>query len=561
MKKMLFLILLLVCFASMLPAQNFQWATRTGGDSGEWGSYVTTDAFENSYLAGNFKSTVDFDPTTGVFNVTALGLNDVFIRKLDPSGAFLWAKRIGDVNANVGVSSIVTNGSGLSVITGGFSGTVDFDPGSGTFYMNAGSAFNTFVMELDNNGNFVWARCFIDNTGSIARSSAVDNAGNIYTVGDYSSTIDLDPGTGVCNFSITGIYNEPFISKLDANGNFVWAKKLDVPNSSAYFLRVDVDAGNNLYVMGQFSGTIDFDPGPGVYNLNASSAGGFYLKLNANGNFSWVRDAVSGLSMDVTGAGMVYSTGSFWGMKDFDPGIPVFNLTSTGAQDGFVLKLDSSGNFVWARSFEGATSLSTSIGYCIKTDPWDNVFIYGQLQHTVDFNPGVGVYSLTANYDDAFYVKLNANGNFIKAFQTGASGDAVGSCIALTVNGNLYTTGSFIGTVDFDPSNAVFNLTTPSNTGYPDLYFRKFSSVLSVDEFANTDPDMEIFPSPFEEGFSLSSGEKGQMELYDVSGRVIYSSEISEGNNTVKPGPLAAGSYFVRVITPHFVSEKKTQKK
>jgi len=175
-------------------------------------------------------------------------------------------------------------------------------------------------------------------------SIALDAFGNVYTTGHFEGTADIDPGAGVFNLTSAGLY-DIFISKLDASGNFAWAKAMGGAGYE-YGLSIALDADGNVYTTGGFfSATVDFDPGGGVLNL--TSAGGydiFISKLDASGNFAWAK-AMGGTTRDQAGSialddsGNVYTTGYFHDTPDFDPGAGVFNLTSAGNSDIFVHKM------------------------------------------------------------------------------------------------------------------------------------------------------------------------------------------------------------------------------
>ncbi|MBL0048100.1 MAG: hypothetical protein IPP32_08410 [Bacteroidetes bacterium] len=94
--------------------------------------------------------------------------------------------------------------------------------------------------------------------------------------------------------------------------------------------------------------------------------------------------------------GNTYSTGSFRGTTDFDPGPGVYNLTSIGT-DMFILKLDPAGNFVWAKSIGGNLTGTNAAGRGITLDAFNNVYIFGYATYNsvVDYDPGPGVYTLT----------------------------------------------------------------------------------------------------------------------------------------------------------------------
>lgn len=94
--RLTFTIILLIFF-SYVEAQNvnFAWAKRIGSTSSEGSRSVAVDASGNSYITGYFAGTVDFDPGTGIFNLTSTGFEDIYVCKLDALGNFVWAKRMG----------------------------------------------------------------------------------------------------------------------------------------------------------------------------------------------------------------------------------------------------------------------------------------------------------------------------------------------------------------------------------------------------------------------------------------------------------------------------------
>src|SRR6185437_10093830 len=113
--------------------------------------------------------------------------------------------------------------------------------------------------------SFNWAKQMGGHTGDYAVSVAVDNQGNVYSTGVFSDTADFNPGVGVYNFISKG-QGDMFIQKVDANGNFLWAKQMGgIDNDWSYGISIDAD--KNVYTTGVFLDTVDFDPGAAVYNL------------------------------------------------------------------------------------------------------------------------------------------------------------------------------------------------------------------------------------------------------------------------------------------------------
>ncbi|MBK9221931.1 MAG: SBBP repeat-containing protein [Saprospiraceae bacterium] len=443
-----------------------------GNDSG--GKSIVVDANGNVYTTGYYQTTSDFDPGPGTFNLFNVGFTfrNVFISKLDPAGNFIWAKQLGDGSDEIGFS-IAVDANGNVYTTGYFQGIADFDPGPGTFNMSTGGYRKAFISKLDTSGSFLWAKQFIGGDDNVGNAIALDALGNVYTTGFFQETTDFDPGPGTFNLTAFGNH-DVYIAKLDPSGNLIWAKKmggnnLDDGNS------ISVDAMGNPYTTGFFQGTVDFDPGPGTFNMTAFGDRDIFVsKLDLSGNFVWAKKMGSdgtdiGYSITLDVNGNVYTTGSFSSTTDFDPGPGTFNLTSVAYQDIFVSKLDPSGNLIWAKQIGGSNH---DDGYSIAVDLTGNVYTTGHYNNYVDFDPGPGIHNLDFGFDYIFLSKLNASGNF----QWVVGIDAVisaGYSITADTKGNVYTTGTFNGIVDFDIGPGIFNLTTPEGNFNHAIYIVK----------------------------------------------------------------------------------------
>jgi hypothetical protein len=310
---------------------------------------------------------------------------------------------------------------------------------------------------------FDWAKQMGGINSDYGYSIAVDSEGNIYTTGYFFDTVDFDPGVGVFNITSTGSA-DVFITKLDASGNFVWAKHLGGLQGDGGFA-IALDNTGNIYTTGLFVGTSDFDPNAGIFNLTSTGGGTFISKLDTSGNFVWAKQIESpsdfniGVSLASDASGNVYATGYFNGIADFDPSASTFNLTSSGNYDIFILKLDASGNFVWAKRMGG---IDNDSGVDIKVDDsGSNVYSTGEFRSTVDFDPNGGIFNLTSSGSRDIYIsKLDASGNFVWAKKIGGSGADRGHSIAIdNTNNYVYIAGEFAGTTDFDPGAGTNNLT------------------------------------------------------------------------------------------------------
>ena len=263
-------------FVSKLDsAGNFVWAKHMGG-AGDYGSDIAVDSSGSVYTTGSFEGTVDFDPGSGIVNLTSAATSiDIFVSKLDSAGNFVWAKSMGGIFDDVG-NGIAVDGSGSVYTTGIFDGIVDFDPGSGTANLTSQGNDDIFVSKLGNAGDLMWAKRMGGTTLDVGNGIAVDSSGSVYTTGGFSGTVDFDPGSGTANLTSAVNRLYIFVSKLDSAGNYVWAKSMGgTIDESGY--GISVDSSGSVYTTGGFYGTGDFDPGLGSVNLTSAGLSDIFV--------------------------------------------------------------------------------------------------------------------------------------------------------------------------------------------------------------------------------------------------------------------------------------------
>ena len=510
---------------SLVTAQNMtlDWAKAMGGTGSDAGDSITTDASGNSYTTGSFNGTVDFDPSTGTYNLTSGGDMDIFIQKLDSNGNFVWAKAIGGTNIDRGLSINIAT-SGNIFITGFFEGTVDFDPSASIYNLTVSSGGrDIFVLKLDADGNFLWAKAMGGTSYALGASISTDASGNSYTTGDFWQTVDFDPSANTYNLTAAG-GRDIFVLKLDTNGNFVWAKVMGGTLLDDGW-SISTDANGNSYTTGEFGGTVDFDPSANTYNLtSAGDADIFIQKLDADGNLLWAKamggtDYDYGYSISIDSSGNIYTTGSFRGTADFDPSADTFELTSAGNADIFIQKLDVDGNLLWAKAMGGT---SFDVGHSISTDATGNSYTTGEFYGTADFDSSANTYNLTSAGDsDIFIQKLDADGNFVWAKAIGGTDLDRGFSINADTSGNIYLTGHFGETVDFDSSANTYNLTS---AGDSDIFVAKYSQTnLGISDFIEN--GISIYPNPTSGKLTINNeqGIINNLQISESTGKRIQS--------------------------------------
>ena len=456
-----------------------------GGGSRDEPRSIKIDGDGNIYSTGYFRGTVDFDPGEGVVSLTSSAAS-IYLLKLDSFGNFLWVKSFGgSIGGNSG-NTIALDGVGHLYLGGNFAGKTDFDPGDGTAFITPATGEDAFIVKLDLNGNYVWARSFggvginagADGIGTLA----VDGSGNIIASGLFRGEVDFDPGTGETKLLSTFVGSSSFfILKLDSSGNFKWAKSI-ATSGPPYGGTLSLDNGGNVYASGIFYGSVDFDPGTGVESRTAAKAtmDTFIVKLDSLGDYQWVNtyggnDSNANedwiFSTTIDGAGNVYATGFFSGTVDFGRGAVGGQLTALG-NDIFVLKLNSSGGYIWSKKYGNS---GDETGWSIATDSIRNVYMTGDFSREVNFNSNEDPAVLTSqsNSNDTFILKLDSSGNYLWAKRIGGEGEDKGIAISLDSTGNIYTAGIFTGAVNFNP-----NMETPSFTsiGLADIFISKLDT-------------------------------------------------------------------------------------
>lgn len=253
-----------------------------------------------------------------------------------------------------------------------------------------------------------------------------------------------------------------FLHHCSWSQTYNWAKSFPMndPNSYLEPNALEVDASGNVYSCGEFSGGVDFDPGPGTTLLtgNMNSQDVFIKKQDASGNLVWAKSFSgpnafpSGSVIAVDNNANVYVAGNFDDQMDFDPGPGTSYYTPGGFLASYIVKLNSAGQLVWAKFLDGSSTCSATT---ITVDNNNNLYIGGSYDGQEDFDPGSGTqYSISTSGSESFLLKLDANGNYLWHRVLAGSSYSQAMSIA-TNNSKVYMTGYYSGgPVDFDPGPA-----------------------------------------------------------------------------------------------------------
>lgn len=564
---------LLLMFGMMnvgLTAQSFAWVKGLGGVGTEKGNCIGVDNSGNVITGVYFTNKIDFDPGPATYSFTTQGGVDMGISKLDNQGNFVWARVIGSASTE-SIYDLVVDQTGNIYATGFFTGTVDFDPGVGVATMSPapGADRNAFVLKLDKDGNYLWAKIIGDYLAE-GSSLVLDAADNCYVTGVYSGNPDFDPGAGTQLLNPTSlVYQNVFILKLNSSGDFVWAKSIDNRSSDGPVKAngIAVDHANMIYLTGSLQGDADFDTGPGVLLLSSDNTGVlgnadiFLCRMDGAGNTLWAKnigtDAANdeGLAVALDAVGNAYITGDFSQSVVFDQATSL-TLTSAGILDVFVAKFDALGVCKWAKRMGGG---NVEYGLSIALDAVGNVYTTGAYLGTGDFDPGPLSYQLTcAGASDVFISKLDANGDFVWAEGFGSTSSDRGNSIITDVNDNLYITGCYTGTVDFDPGTGVSTLTSLSNSAEDAFVLKLGDGTVGITGLSSNKNLTRIYPNPNNGSFTITSTVDLALSLTDNLGQILQIVDVKAD----KPyqacfKELVPGIYFLSGQTTGGVVKQK----
>ncbi|HTF05499.1 MAG TPA: T9SS type A sorting domain-containing protein, partial [Bacteroidia bacterium] len=310
-------------------------------------------------------------------------------------------------------------------------------------------------------GQFRWSIHLGATGNEFVKSINIDSSGRLLVAGSFEDPMDFDPDTSTAMLYATG-FNSVFMACYDTSGNYQWANVIG-GNYGVYANDMAVSPSGEIFLLGTFRGTADFDPS-GSSALYFSSFPALYVgRYDSDGNYISVMrliDTIVGTSIDIDLSSAVYITGYFTGAADFDPSpsnAVNFNTSAT-ISDLFIAKYTAAGNYVWARQIGAA---GPEEGAAIQSDALGNLYVCGWFNGTVDFDPGPGVQNITSLADDAFVSRFDTAGSLIWINTMGSTGHDYLRSLDLTPLGTLCAAGSFYAICDVDPSSNTVNLNAP----------------------------------------------------------------------------------------------------
>ncbi len=430
------------------PAGELAWLRQAGGGAKHYGLAVAANA-ESIFMAGAYHCSVMF----GTAQLASSGYYNAFLAKYDAGGGAIWARSAGGLG-NTLAYAVAADAQGNSYMAGKFAFTSTF----GSIPMTSAGDYDVFITKYTPAGSASWA---VRAGGSLvdgAEALALDPDGNLVVLGHYRGSASFGSST----LSALG-EDDVFVAKLDANGNFLWARSCGGTGADSAG-GLGVDAAGNVYIAGVFRANASF----GSIQLTSTGQGEiFTAKYDGSGNCLWAcsyggMGEDSGDALTTDAAGNTYIAGVFSGTATFGAS----NLVSQSAQDLYCAKVDAAGELLWVRAF-GQQAGSSYFLRSLCLDSSDQPMLAGSFRGTATF--GSTNLVAAAGTMNGFVAGLTAAGDIAFVLQAQGTDQVAPQALADDGAGSTYLTGTFDET-------ATFGGRTMVSSGYADIFLSKLTT-------------------------------------------------------------------------------------
>lgn len=401
-------------------------------------------------------------------------------------------------------------------LKGFFKSKLDFDPGPDSFNFYSQGIGDGYVLSLDEEGNFQWAkhlptedengtsaiaihddlayatghdfglsvlqsRYVSDGTDTVIHyinsgtNIQIDHEGEIIVCGEFYKKLDFDPSSSDTLWLDPFGGGDAFLAKLSADGELLWIRQIGGTGYTSA-LTVVVDHENGYLVTGQFSGNLELDNSSPGYELTAEGHGSsFLIKYNQNGDLSWYKmigssdvNTVRTIALDEHNHYVI--GGHFKVDLDFKDSMNPSIFQSVGDFDIFLAKIDSEGHYQWMQTFGGTEDQYMGD---IAVDQDEKIFVLGSFYGTVDFDPGTDANVITSSgYADIFIQEYAFDGAYRNTYHISGPDAEYGTNILIGHNGKMVLLGHYGKSVDFDLGvDSIFY----SSSGSNDAFIAKYS--------------------------------------------------------------------------------------
>src|SRR4051812_6896784 len=333
---------------------KYVWAGNIGGERDDAITAFAVGPSGDMYYSGFVRLRGDADPTKRVRNIVDRGVDDTILARLNgKSGAIKWMKVFGENATRETISGLAVDANESLLAAGVFNEEVSFDRRNPSFDRKAVGSDDIYLARLDSRGNFQFIKTIGGKKQETVADMVQDDQGNLYLTGNFAKTVDFEPGGGQTLLAAPG-NGSAYVMKMDADANLAWARQIapaviDGHDEQAVIIAraLGVDSSGAVYSIGDFAGTVDFDPSSALRVVDLDKSGDtpaisgqleasdtYVQKLDADGNFVQV-DHFGGedgtvLSHDIAveSGGAMEITGAYAGFVDLDPTSGIFRRST-----------------------------------------------------------------------------------------------------------------------------------------------------------------------------------------------------------------------------------------
>ena len=421
--------------------------------------------------------------------------------------SILWERDFGSTEADRAFKTIVDKGGNTYTI-GFFANQITYNTSSGQQTFTSRGFVDGFVLKMDKNQQVIWVKTMGGENFDYLRDIYLTPSNDILISGEFNKKAFIGGVQDSIALFSRGYY-DMMVARLDNDGNIKWVNTFGGPNDD-YAVNVRQTTDGSIQVAGTFHEKIIYNnltgdsfqcKGTNFLLLNLDALGATLSARNYGGNLGGV--SYVGTTTDI--AGNILLTGQMDGALTFYHNGDSTVIKEKLNGDIFAVKLNPTGEFLWAKSYSGA---GNDAGRCIITDQNLNIYSVGYFSDSVNFGTNsVPLWKKSKGSWDSFIQKLDPNGNriWLKTFG-GQSQDRTTFC-ALTPSNHLITVGYVIGsTTDFDPGPDTLNI-----KGWvgPDGFIQKYDSdgnMIWTNRFGGNKTEVGISILPVGNGSYILNG-------------------------------------------------------
>ena len=575
MKQITTLVLTFLCFTCLCVAQHpaLDYLNVLEADLNDFSpsTYLNTndsdiDSQGNLIIVGDFNGTIDMDPSSGVFLLTAqpspppgdnpLIHRNTFIAKYSSDGDLVWAYKLGDDSNYVITSQLKVDANDNIIIAGGYKYSVDFDLWDSQHILNSPNSGRTFVASYKPDGEFRWVNQIFPATSSSASASDLElkSNGNIVLAGTFNGNIVFPNNFNFITLNNTGAPNS-YLAELNSTGTWITARHVADPN----FFRIEsivVDSNDNIIcsiretalgapllysytIRKYFSSQLayqdiivlvpeNFNTGFSVTDIAIDGQDNLYL-----GGFNKVNVSVNG---------------------------SIFLAPSTPSLlDGFLFKMDDQNTVLWKKSFTPEPTPGLIPYYLIRDVEVDNsnrIILAATLKGKYDLGNGVTAAANNIFQFNTNVTKFNQSGDAIWTDELEGNTNTTSVSVASLhiVGDQFYLYGELAAFTDFDFHPFISTNTSPAY-GEPDVYMVRYDDVIidTIKSLSKSTQDFEVYPTIVKDRFTVKapSDTTGPItvEIIDLNGNVkaTFNAQHKDLKREFYPKGLKTGIYVLKI--------------